>query len=392
MRQLNKLKNRTFTQSNTNLQRCYDIDWLRVLAVLLLVYFHTAMIFGDFDWYVHNDVFSRGLTLFVYFVHQWHMPLLFLLSGAATCFALNYRSWQQYLKERLKRLLIPFVFGIFALVPPQIFFNHLFCQLNFSQSYLQFYPTFFRGDVFQPAHLWFLEYLIVYCLISLPLFLSLKNNIYLRDRLSRFASLCDPKAGIFGFALPLVFIDIALRGKFDNFVGGLANFTFYLIYFIYGYLIFSAPRFRVAIAKQGNMALTLGTISSSIYLTWFLPIKTPVNDYSLGYVFYQSLHGFNSWCWVIVWLSLGQRYLNFSNRVLRYCGEIAYPFYIVHQTIIVAIAFYLVRLNFGVVGKFLFISTSSLLLSIAICEYAIKRTNLTRFLFGMKLKSTSRTV
>jgi glucans biosynthesis protein C len=134
------------------LQRRYDIDWLRILAVLLLIFFHAAMIFGAFGWYVQNNVFNSGLTFFVYFVHQWHMPLFFLLSGAGTYFFLNFKTWQQYLVERSQRLLIPLLFGIVAIVPPQVYYSHLFKKKispNLIFSFIQIFSKkiFLNSDI-----------------------------------------------------------------------------------------------------------------------------------------------------------------------------------------------------------------------------------------------------
>lgn len=195
------------------------------MAVLLLIFFHPAMIFGDFDWYIQNNVFSDGLTFFVYFVHQWHMPLFFLLSGAATYFVLNFKTWQQYLIERSQRLLIPLLFGIIAIVPPQIYCASLFKKSNSYQSYLEFYPNFFKEGTFQLAHLWFLEYLVTYCLIALPFFLIVKRQAVIQEQIDRFAKFCSHKGGMFLLAIPLGAIDVALRSNSPNLVGGVANFT-----------------------------------------------------------------------------------------------------------------------------------------------------------------------
>jgi hypothetical protein len=88
-------------------ERRYDVDWLRVLAVLLLFPYHTARIFDTFDnFYVKNDQLSQALTYIIAYANPWHMPLLFLLAGAATYFALRFRSGGQYALERFKRLLV----------------------------------------------------------------------------------------------------------------------------------------------------------------------------------------------------------------------------------------------------------------------------------------------
>ena len=168
-------------------QRRWDIDWLRVIAVvLLLVPYHTYRIFDTFEtWYVKNDQLSTALNWFMIFGNAVAMQLLFLLAGAATWFALRRRSGVQYAKERLMRLLIPFVFGVLVLVPPQSYFG-LRNHSDYAESFLQYYPRFFEFKLedpggyylggFTPGHLWFILYLFVLALVALPLFLSSGAN------------------------------------------------------------------------------------------------------------------------------------------------------------------------------------------------------------------------
>jgi fucose 4-O-acetylase-like acetyltransferase len=126
-------------------QRRYDIDWLRVFAVLLLIPFHTAQLFNNHDFYVKNSELSAiGMDMFTLFVHQWHMPLFFFVSGAATWFALGFRTKGQYLGERGKGLLIPLVFGTLVLIPPQVYCMRLNgFAFGRSSSYI-FQGSYFR--------------------------------------------------------------------------------------------------------------------------------------------------------------------------------------------------------------------------------------------------------
>jgi peptidoglycan/LPS O-acetylase OafA/YrhL len=380
------------SEANSQPERRYDLDWLRVFAVLLLIYFHTAAIFyqgslGEF--YITNDIPSRQMQLFVSFVHQWHMPLFFLLSGAASWFALSFRTGSQYVKERFKRLLIPFLFGTLVIVPPQVYYR-LSSNPNYQDSYLQFYPQFFNGirpkGNFEWAHLWFVIYLFVFSLIALPLFLHLKKDTgeSLRSNLSTFA---EQPGAIFLFALPLVIIEGALRPNwpgFQNLYNDWANFFLYLFYFIYGYLFCSDTRFREAINRHFKIALVIAIATMSILVGLWITNTVPERDYSWEYVFYQIVRGFNTWCWVVAFLGLGQQYLNFNNRLLQYLSVASYPFYILHQTVIVTIGFYVVRWNTGILEKFLVISTASLLVTVALYDLLVKRNNIMRFLFGMK--------
>ena len=194
-------------------ERRYDVDWLRVLAVLLLFPFHTARIFDTFGtWYVKNDQLSGALTYFIAYVNPWHMPLLFLLAGAATYFALRFRSGGQYALERFKRLLIPFIFGLLVIVPPQSYLG-LRSHSDFSGSFLGWYPSFFQVNAadmdgyflggFTFAHLWFIIYLFIISLVALPLFLLL-NRRFGQKVVGWLAAFCSLPGTIFLLAIPII--------------------------------------------------------------------------------------------------------------------------------------------------------------------------------------------
>lgn len=372
-------------------QRRYDFDWLRVLAVLLLLYFHTAAIFyqGDLgEFYIRNARSSQVMNGFVLFVHQWHMPLFFLISGAGTWFALSHRSTKQYVQERCQRLFIPFVFGTLVLIPPQVYLR-LLSNSTDDQSYLQFYPEFFNGirphGNFEWGHLWFLIYLFTFSLIALPLLRHLrKPDAQLRSTLANWV---EKPGVILLMALPLAVIEVTLRSHwpgFQNLYDDWANVCLYLLYFFYGYLICSEARFGAAINKHLGVALGLAIICMGILLGLWQTDRIPDRAYTLSYLLYQGFRGCNAWFWVLALLGLGQRFLNFNSKLLLYANEAAYPFYLLHQTVLVAIAFYVVHWNIGVMAKFWIISTASLIATIALYELLIRRFNIPRFLFGLK--------
>jgi peptidoglycan/LPS O-acetylase OafA/YrhL len=377
---------------STSTTRRYDFDWLRVLAVLLLIYFHAAAVFykGELgEFYIQNDVLSPQMNAFVLFVHQWHMPLFFLLSGAASWFILQTQTAVQYVLERFKRLFVPFLFGTLILIPPQVYY-HLLSISSDRPSYLQFYPQFFNGvrpeGNFEWGHLWFLIYLFTLSLLALPLFLYFKKSGQLW--ISKLATLVEKPGAIFLLALPLVLIEATLRPHwigFQNLYNDWANFCLYLAYFIYGYLICADPRFELAIERNWKAIALLAIASMSVLFGLWQTDVLPERGYSLGYILYQMLRGFNSWLWVTALLGLGRKYLNFNNRVLRYLNPASYPIYVLHQTVLVAIAFYVVQWQTGVFEKFFLISTASLLMSILLYDLFVKRHNILRFLFGLKL-------
>jgi fucose 4-O-acetylase-like acetyltransferase len=207
-----KVELQALAKEKSRSERRYDIDWIRIIAVLLLIYGHTACIFGYPTWQINNTQRSGGMTQFMFFTSLWHMPLLFLLSGMGTAFALGFRRANQYVKERVYRLLIPLIFGMLVLIPLQVYYEHL-NKLSFQGSYLKFYPYYFEQAYSHKDvdwhHLWFLGYLFMCSGIALPLFLYLKQEAGQRFT-QRLAYLCQRSGAIFLFAIPLAITEVTL--------------------------------------------------------------------------------------------------------------------------------------------------------------------------------------
>jgi surface polysaccharide O-acyltransferase-like enzyme len=138
--------------SVTKSVRRYDLDWLRVFAVLILLCFHSARPFDEWGWHIKNGGVSGFITNILQFINIWHMPLFFLLSGSAAWFALSLRPERSFAKERVKRLFIPLVFGMAVIIPPQVYIERIFRG--------QFEGSYFRNLSWH--HLWFLAYLFVF--------------------------------------------------------------------------------------------------------------------------------------------------------------------------------------------------------------------------------------
>lgn len=374
--------------------RRYDLDWLRVGAVLLLIPYHTAMIFVLWPFHIKNPTLSLGLTVFNAFLQAWHMPLFFLLAGAATWYALGYRSRGKYIRERLFRLGIPLAFWILAIVPPQVYVERLY-QHRFSGTYFQFYPSIFTTGTYPHGnlswhHLWFIAYLIVFSLLALPLFLRLKEETG-QGIMLRWTSYLAQGRRIFLLALPLMLIQALLRihwpqGKM-NLTNDWANFFFYLTSFVYGFVLCSNDRLREAVVRNRYIALPFGVICFLFFLaTKDITGSEPWLRYNARDMAIVALHGVNTWCWLLVIIGLGVSYLNFTNRLLAYSGEAAYPFYILHQTIILVLGFYVVNLDWSISAKFSIIIALSFLLTLLIYESLVRRIKPLRFLLGMKAR------
>jgi len=382
---------------NTELKkttRRNDIDWLRVMAVFLLFHFHTAVLFYP-GMYIQNNESNTIIRLFVMFVHQWHMPLFFILSGMSSFYALSHRTSGRYLLERCGRLLVPLIFGTLLLVPPLVYMQFK-CQPEFNESYFEFFPKFFNAPYptgnFQWAHLWFLAYLFPFSIIALPLFLYFKSDKPQSWLISKAVALCRKPWGIFLFGLPFAIGEAGLRPGWpglENLYDDWANFFLYLFCFIYGCLICADRQFSIALDKNRRsatiLAITFTGVSLAIFI-WAIKLRL-YNSYNPASMTLHFIRGWNIWFWLVLILGTGQRYLNSYHPTLNYMKEAALPVYVLHQTVLVGIGFYVIQWRVGIWPKFLSIDLGSFLLTILIYDFFVKRWSVTRVMFGMRIKT-----
>jgi len=372
-------------------KRNYAIDWLRVFAMFTVFLFHCARFFDRQDWHVKNPQSDTIITFIVLFLAQWIMPLFFILSGISSYYSLGLRRAGEYVRGRFKRLMIPLIFGIFVLIPPQVYFERI-SHSQFKGSFIQFFPHYFDGFyafggnfAWMGLHLWYLLMLFVFSLLTLPFFIYVQREPR-PAFISKFNSFLERKGTLFLLALPLaaleMLLDPATIGRRD--FGGWSPFL-YLIFFIYGYIVLTEHRLQRIIQKQRNIALAGGLITTTTALSILISKGFP--EFGSAYYFFMtSIRAFNSWFWLLAIIGTGLQYCNFNNKFLAYANQAVLPFYILHQTIIVTIAFYFIGLYIPVGIKYFVIASTSMIAILALYEGFIRRVNILRFLFGLKPK------
>jgi glucan biosynthesis protein C len=347
-------------------ERRYDVDWLRVIAVFSVIALHTSVIFSFGMFNVKHTQHTLTVDTIGDYLNVWIIPLLFVLAGAATKFSLGRRTTGEYSSERAKRLLVPFaIWFIIPALVANIFGWDFLLQLP-GNPRLAF-------TVVGTGHLWFIGYLYLFAMVSLPLFVFLNKPTGERI-ISWLANICEKPGVIFLLALPLIGIAPA---DADN---NLLRF-FYLFYFIYGFVLFSDARFGRAIDRQTWYALGAGVVL--IVIQVFLMEAHMQIDDGVG----RILGTFDRWCWVIASLGLGHRFLNRTNRVLGYLTEGSYAIYILHFLILSLIGYYLAGLAWPVELKYVAILSLAIGATLLAYDLLVRRTNVTRFLFGMKPKT-----
>ena len=376
--------------------RRYDIDWLRILAMLAIFLFHSNRFFDEFGWHLKNADQSIVSSMFTGLLDMWLMPLFFLLSGAGSWYALRFRSGGQYLFDRVKRLLVPlYTVGIFIILLPQVYFDVVTNKgytgtfWEWTPLYLgsipdRFYASPFFFNIFY-GHLWFLQFLFLISLVTLPLLMYLKSQAG-QKLIKRLATWCSRWGGVFLFLIPLILVRIGLRSFFAG-EHTWADFVYYAVFFLIGYIMPADNRFTDSFKRYGWVCLALGIVGWGGAGLFVLELGYPypgAESFSLMFVLFQTIMSIANWSWVVFILSLGARYLNFNNKVVTYGNDAVLPFYVLHQTIILVVGWFAIQWSIGIAPKYLAITTTSFIAIMAIYELLVRRINVLRFLFGMR--------
>jgi len=369
----------------TKPQRRNDLDWLRVLLILSVFLYHSGRAFHQWDWHV-KDVTSPGFAFVLGFMEMWMLPAIFVVSAAGIWYSLGYQRAGRFIWSKVLRLLVPLVFGIFVLSPHQVYLER-FTHGQFSGSFFQWFPHYFEGlygleeggnFAFHGMHLWYLMLLFLYSLLLLPLFLLLRSKAG-RPIVRGIGSFLKIPGLIYLLglllAVPMAYINPESVLGLREFAGW--NMVYYIILLFFGYLIFADERIQQAIIKQ-RFVSPIVAIALIILLDSGIFIKTQPT--SVGPLFQYTL---SSWCFILAILGLGMKYLTATGRFLRYATEAVLPFYMLHQPIILLIAFWVVHLQIPILVKYLIIVVLSFA-GIMLLYEGIRRVGVLRFFFGMK--------
>jgi hypothetical protein len=348
------------------------VDWLRVVAVAGVFLVHVCEVFNPWDeWHITSPHPTRLAGEVALIMAPWIMPLFMLLAGVSAWYALEHRTNAGYVRERVLRVLLPLVVGTLVLVPPQVYLER---RLNgqFSGSFWSFYPHFFQGIYpkgnFSWHHLWFLAHLFVYSLLALPLFRywrSERGGASLRWIAQRFSA----RGGVIWLALPLILERSLLWGLFPErhmLTTDWANHSLLFVAYVYGFILAATPQLGQAIDKQWPVAANaavLSTIALSIGAwTDLIPDRLP-DPYAKGHVAFWVLYALCAWAWMVATLGVARRWLRDETVLLRYGRAIGYEWYLVHQPVIVALAYLIVQSRMAVGAQFSVLLLASFVLT-----------------------------
>ncbi len=371
--------------------RVYYLDWLRVLGTLAILVYHSSRFFNMGDWHVKNAVWYPWVEVWNRFATAWLMPLMFVISGASLFYALGKGGGAgKFVKDKVLRLLVPLVVGIFTHASLQVYLERL-THGQFSGTYFQFLPHYFHGVygiteggnfAVHGMHLWYLLYLFVFSLLLYPLLRWLRGRG--QGVLSRLGAWLRLPGAVLGLALPVVlfevFVDPASPLRFGD-AGWPAILYLWLVFA--GFLVFSDERAQAGVQRLRWLSLALAAGSTTTYLVLSfqpagLTFGTPLWALALG------LMGLGCWSWVLAALGFGRKNLEFNTPFLRYANEAVLPFYILHQTVLLCVGYFVVQWAIPDLLKWVIILMASFVLIMVLYEFLVRRYNVMRFLFGMK--------
>jgi glucans biosynthesis protein C len=371
-----------------SIQRRHDLDWLRVLAILSVFVYHSTRFFDPWFWHVKNPTTYRMVDVFQQFMTTWMMPFIFLVSGASIFYAMHKGGAGTFFKDKALRLFVPLVVAVFTYAPLQVYLERI-THGQFHGSFFTWLPHYFEGIylgdgsagnfAFVGMHMWYVFFLLIYCLLFYPLFRWMKGSG--RGMMEKIANvIASPWTSWLVLALPILILHLFVSDTDWEFGSGGWPFLYYPFFLIYGFIIASNERLQANLKRMRWYNLVLGAAFIAIFtILKANPSLADLED-ALGDLF-----------WILsantllpAFIGLGMHYLNFTNAFQKYASEAVMGFYILHQTVLLVIGYFVVDWTIPAFAKWAIIASASFIFIMLIYEFLIRRVNVIRWLCGMK--------
>lgn len=351
--------------SVTSLDRRHDLDWIRVGAFFLLILYHTGMFYVPWDWHVKTPHPVEALEPLMQLTNPWRLTLLFLVSGAATRFMADRTSVGRLTTSRIARLLPPLLFAMFVIVPPQSYYEiveHVAARPDaglvadpygaFWLKYVTASGNWCDGDdcLITPTwnHMWFVAYLLVYSLVLAVMLLVLPR---LGGRLQ-----AGLERGLKGAGLliwPVAFLAVSrivLLPRFEithDLVQDWYNHAVSFAAFLLGFGLAKSEVLKVRLIGARWLSLALAILCWAAWASYaWIYRADDANPPEALRIVMRCVYATDQWCAIAAILGFGAKHLSDKGGpALRYLTLGVFPFYIVHQTLIVVMAHNLAKLG-----------------------------------------------
>lgn len=350
--------------------RLHYIDNLRIFCIMLLIPFHTAMMFNAFGepFYVHGAELE-WLTLPLSMLTPWWMPLMFTVAGVSAAYSLERRSAKEFLTERVRKLLLPLVVGVMLIIPVQFYIADVYWN-GYSGGYFAHYGVFFTKFTdltgydggFTPGQLWFALYLFAAVIVAMPIVALIKKRGRILD---------GGKIKLWHL-LPL-FLFILVLTPILEFSGG-KSVGEAIACFLLGLIVLSPNQVQDMLGKSWLLLTGLFLGISCVHAT--------LNAAGVGGIIWDIEFRIVKWFGILAFFGVWRRFCNRTNRLLQYLSKAAFPLYYFHQSILVVLGYFVLQATKSVPLQFLLIISGTLVLTL-LCYEIFRRFKLTRFLFGI---------
>lgn len=376
--------------------RIHAFDWLRIGAFGLLILYHLGMFYVPWPWHVKSSHIQGWLADVMLAVAPWRLPLLFLISGAASRHMLEKLAGRRFLAARTVRLLPPILVSVGLIVPPQSWL-----ELVEKAGYAEDFLYFWRSDYFEfgasrglilPTwnHMWFVVYLWFYTLLLGGLAGLFGNAERLRGLQRRFDALFG---GWRWLVLPLPVFLIVRQTLFPAFgsthalIDDFFNHAQYGLLFLLGVGFAGSHSARDAVLRHWKIAAVLAILGYAGLLGTNALRETLAQGGAASALLAFAKHACRTlqmWSALVALLGLAFRLLDRDNAARRYLTEALFPYYIVHQTIIVVAGHYLAALEMSAGAEFLLLAVITLG-GCALTYEVVRRIGWLRPWFGLRL-------
>jgi hypothetical protein len=349
-------------------QRRYDIDTIRVIAIFLLMIYHSFFLFlswGSDLGFIENQESMDWLTVIMGLMNTWRIPLLFFVSGMGLYFAFRKRTVKELLAERSKRILVPLLFGSLIIVPIQILMSQIYDHTKYSYQ-----PN--------PSHLWFMLNIMIYVLLLLPIFIFLKRRRDFKPNVWIHKALDKSLLTIYLLAIPYVAEACLIPAGFPYamfafsdhglLIGGIAFLTGFYILMLgekiwHGFDRLKAVNLFIAFVIHGVVYLTQLDEHNGVQTHLLMAVE------SILIIF--AVFGF------------GYRYLNRPMKLVQYVSKAVLPIYIIHIVVLFAVGIVILPLTIPAWIKLIVVIVLTIGLCFVIYEWVIKKFKWLYLWFGM---------
>lgn len=373
--------------------RRYDLDWIRVGAFMLLIFYHVGMMYVPWEWHIASRQSVEALSTPMMLLNAWRLSILFFISGIAVRYAADKYKGQKFAKTRFWRLFIPIVFGVLVIVPPQTYFQ-LRMAGQIGPDVLGFYAKYLDlkqvWSVITPTwnHLWYVVYILPYTMLALllaPLFDKMQSG-----QVGKFFS-CLTK----NWFLLITPLTLFLLYRFTlsvwfatthDFVNDWANHAISFTLFLMGWFWAKSDMFWHSVAKVWKAAFVMVIIMIVILAMAYNHWQTVEDGPKLILVLLQGLRIIYAWFVIITIFGFGQAYLNRPSKTLTYMTQAIFPWYILHQTLTIIIGYSLVtRFNLSLEVELGLVLFGTIVGCALLHEFIIRRSRWLRPLFGLPM-------